>query len=411
MLNRETTLLVSAEFIKWVSIGYFIIVLPIYLYELGVSPTKIGALLTLSGLVNVIILVFAGKLADTYGRKKFLVVGMFLPIFAHIIFFLTTNLNYLILAYIIGGVTIIGGISEAFAYPSWLSMLSDTANEKNRQKIISLGMVSWSLAISVGSLLTFLPHRLETHFGLSFLESHRVMFLVLTLCPISAFILCLFTKEQINPNVQKLSKANFFKSSNSPLKVLSSLSPEDKPKVMKLISVMLFLGISFMIYQLSPLWFNIKFSITEIEIGPWFSLARIGAVIGILFSPIIVKKLNYVKSVSFAWIFGSFFIFFMMLPSSYESAATMFIGYSIALNLSFPIIQTFILSIFPKNLKTTASALTLASWGISSSLSPILGGYLIQNGHLDLPFIIAAFCYGFGGIVFFFFFRKIKVNH
>ena len=73
-ITKDCVLLLLGEVIKWIPIGYLLVVLPIYLHQIGFDPFLIGSFITASGLAIVITLPLTGYLSDRYGRRPFLII-------------------------------------------------------------------------------------------------------------------------------------------------------------------------------------------------------------------------------------------------------------------------------------------------------------------------------------------------
>ena len=196
-ITKDCVLLLLGEVIKWIPIGYLLVVLPIYLHQIGFDPFLIGSFITASGLAIVITLPLTGYLSDRYGRRPFLIIGFLLSIPSYVILILSNNVYLIATAYILGGLGMPAGISDSIAAPSWLTMLAESSKEKYRTKIFTLGMVSFSAALSIGALLSFLPTFFQTMLSISFRNAHQLVFIILILINIVAVIVVFPVKETL----------------------------------------------------------------------------------------------------------------------------------------------------------------------------------------------------------------------
>lgn len=401
-ITKDCVLLLLGEVIKWIPIGYLLVVLPIYLHQIGFDPFLIGSFITASGLAIVITLPLTGYLSDRYGRRPFLIIGFLLSIPSYVILILSNNVYLIATAYILGGLGMPAGISDSIAAPSWLTMLAESSKEKYRTKIFTLGMVSFSAALSIGALLSFLPTFFQTMLSISFRNAHQLVFIILILINIVAVIVVFPVKETlIKTDLKKTDKET--DSAERSFKKFPN-----KRLIFKFMFATIPTGATFMVLQLSPLWFNLKYGIGEAEIGPWFAASNIIAIIFMLSAPILVNKVGIIRALILSWFIGG--VLMLVMPNSpyYQFAAIIYILFSSIFYLTTPIRQSFALEIFPPSARAFAMAITFAAFTLSGSIVSMMGGYLLSGMHLSLPFYIVAVAQILSVILTYIFFRNWK---
>src|ERR671931_346002 len=94
--GRDVLLLLGSMVLSSIPVGYLQVVLPLYLNRIGLEPSLIGLLYSLSGLVTAALVAFSGALADRFGRRRFLIWGTALPICSYAIFLLSAEPAWLI---------------------------------------------------------------------------------------------------------------------------------------------------------------------------------------------------------------------------------------------------------------------------------------------------------------------------
>lgn len=108
-LTRDTIILFLARFIRLFSYGMISIVLTFYLTSIGYNQWQIGILFTIILFGNVLLTLILTTNADSFGRRKILIIGALLKMFAGIIFAFAYQYIYLIFAGIIGIISPTGG--------------------------------------------------------------------------------------------------------------------------------------------------------------------------------------------------------------------------------------------------------------------------------------------------------------
>lgn len=112
--------------------GHFIVATysQIYAVFINTSPILLSIITSMRNLIQLAVQLPFGRLSDRYGRKPFLVLGLFISAFMSFLFPLITDPLILLLAMII--------YSLAFSIftPSWIALLGDTSQEDTRGSYI-----------------------------------------------------------------------------------------------------------------------------------------------------------------------------------------------------------------------------------------------------------------------------------
>lgn len=90
ILTRDGRLLFFTRMARMFAYGFLAVVLVLYLDQIGVSPTKIGLLLTLTLVGDTLVSLWITTVADRIGRRRMLAVGAVLMLSAGILFAFTT---------------------------------------------------------------------------------------------------------------------------------------------------------------------------------------------------------------------------------------------------------------------------------------------------------------------------------
>jgi DHA1 family multidrug resistance protein-like MFS transporter len=130
-------------FIAFLGIGLVIPVLPTLMNELGLTGMTIGYLTAAFAIAQLIVSPFAGKAADTFGRKIMIVIGLFIFGLSEFLFGIGKEIEILFIS------RILGGISAAFIMPAVTAFIADITNLDTRPK--ALGYMS--AAISTGFII------------------------------------------------------------------------------------------------------------------------------------------------------------------------------------------------------------------------------------------------------------------
>src|SRR5512137_209026 len=101
-LSSDGNFLFITRIARMFGYGFLSVVLVLYLEQVGLNQVQIGLLLTLTLLGDTIISLWITTNADRIGRRKMLIAGAFLMVFAGILFSMTRSFVFLLIAATIG---------------------------------------------------------------------------------------------------------------------------------------------------------------------------------------------------------------------------------------------------------------------------------------------------------------------
>nr|WP_295975004.1 MFS transporter [uncultured Bacillus sp.] len=144
-INYKFTLgiLLGNLFIAFLGIGLVIPVLPTIMNELGLSGSVVGYLVAAYSMAQMISSPIAGKWVDQYGRKRMIIIGLFIFALSEWLFGLGQTVSVLFIS------RILGGFSAAFIMPAVTAFIADITSYNDRSK--ALGYMS--AAINTGFII------------------------------------------------------------------------------------------------------------------------------------------------------------------------------------------------------------------------------------------------------------------
>jgi MFS family permease len=382
-----------STFLANVPAGFVIVALPIYLDRVGLHPELIGTLFTISGLASSVLLVIFGLLADRYGRKPFVVIGTAFPIASYLILSATTAKPLILLASAVGGIGLASGMAGALVNSGFNALLSDKSQPRVRTALFSVAEMAWVLAALIGSLLAGLPRVLQLSFGSSYRGAYHTTFLIMAGIGVVATVVLLPLHE---PRSALTRRPQWLPRASGRRIALFALT---------LGSIGLGTGC---IVQLLPLWFHLRFHVSEAFLGPWYAAAQILAFACLVFATPISRRLGPVPFVVLTQGGGSVLLMLAAFMPTAPLAALLWVFRTGLLNSSWPVQQAYMMNIVEPDERATAASLSYACWSVASALTPPLGGALLAGGRYTLPFVIGGGCYALAIGLFYVFFHAIR---
>jgi MFS family permease len=173
-LTSDGRLLFTTRLVRLFAYGFLSVVLALYLAQVGLTTTEIGALFTFTLIGDAGISLWITTSADRSGRKRMLLLGAGLMLFAGIVFALTGNLVLLIVAAIIGVLSPSGNEIGPFLSIEQAA-LSQIVPDDQRTRTFAWYSLVGSFATALGALAGGALAQTLQAAGLTPLESYRAI--------------------------------------------------------------------------------------------------------------------------------------------------------------------------------------------------------------------------------------------
>ncbi|MCL5264034.1 MAG: MFS transporter [Chloroflexi bacterium] len=401
-LGRNLTLLFAQRGLRSLTQAYLIIIVPIYLARLEFGAIEIGFLFTASAVSSALLTAAVGLLSDRYGRKLFLILFAMLTSIGALIFALSTD--FLVLAVAAAASTLGrgGGAGSGGAwgpfYPAEQALLAEQAGERDRTTIFSAVSFVGVLAGALGSLFALLPAALGLWLGLSLLDGDRVLFAITVGLGIAMTIMVLPVRERITPRPKLPGPRQRW-----------SLSPRTLDLVLRFAATNFTNGLA--IGLLGPLlvyWFHRRYGVGGAELGSLFFLVNLATAPSYLLAPRLTRMLGAVNTVVTTRAISVILLAVLAVMPTYLLAAGFYLARMVAVTLSTPVRQSYLMGIVDPRERASAAGLSSLPSQVASSTTPALAGYTMQTISLDLPLELAAFLQAINTALYYLFFRKIR---
>lgn len=140
-------------FILSISVGVAIIglgiiwpLIPVYALELGASGFQVGMIIASFNVARVLANPVTGRLSDRWGRKPFIVTGLFLYALVSVLYILATDVNDLIM------VRFLHGLTSVLVVPVAMALAADIAPENHLARYMGSLNMAVMLGLGVGPM-------------------------------------------------------------------------------------------------------------------------------------------------------------------------------------------------------------------------------------------------------------------
>jgi len=356
----------------------------------GVSADFAGIVISSMGISTFVASIFIGIAVDIYGRKKVLVAGNILASIILVVIAMTTNPILLILT------AVLEGISEAAVLASSSALLADKAKNKKRTSVFSLYGFVQSIAFGLGSFA--IPSVIIFELmGFSNKESHLILYSLIAVIGILSTLVMIKVNEST-----KLKKAR------SGIKDLLPRKSKDVLSKFTLTSAILAFGAG-MVVPLMAFWFSLRYGISDIISGPILAVSSILIAFAILAAPHLAERFGLIKSIVLTQVASTFFIFAIPFSPNYVLAGFIYNIRALLMNMASPLTTSMIMGLVAEDERGAASGISGALWRLPNALSTFIGAWLMGNGLLVEPFFTAGLFYIISIILFWHYFRIVKM--
>jgi MFS family permease len=394
-LSKEAKYLIYQSILPSVAYGMFFTDVSYFLTSVqGLSYSLMGAIITTMGIATFVASIPLGIIADKYGRKQMLILGNLIAGAILVVFAFTANPIALIAA------AVFEGISEAAFSASSGAMLAERAEATKRNSVFSLYGFANSLAFGIGGLAVPAIVIFEL-VGFSNNMSHSLLYVTLAALSLGSTILLLKVKEKDKTKKTKEPSTNdHAKSSHK----------RSRSIITKYVLTGAIIAIGAgMVVPLMAAWLKARYGIPDVVSAPLLGVVSIVIAVATLAGPALAKRFGLTKAIVTTQALSTVFMFVTPLSPSYAIATSVYTTRAFLMNMASPLSQSMIMGLVDEDERGMASGINTALWRLPNALSSYFGAYLISIGLLSAPFFVASLLYLLSIVLFWYFFRKIKM--
>lgn len=363
-LPREIYVIFISRIINAMGFVVYPLLTLILTQKIGLTNQETGFWVTIAGLISLSASIIGGKLADTFGRKKIILISDLLAAITYILCANTEPTMHLV--YFIILVSFFMGVSD----PAHNSLLADLTTPQNRDGAYSLSYLGFNLGFIIApSLGAFL---LDENLQLLFWIDAATAIIGLSL-------IFFFVKEKFSTKKEDFTEERRLEKSEtgSIFKVLVS-----RP-ILLYFSLILF-GYSFVYSQWSYL---IPIQIGELYENVMYGLlASLNAVIVIFFTPILTSLFSNIKNIrkivygGILYAIGFGILGFTSVKAAFFIGVIIFTLGEILVTISY---MPFIANHTPASHRGRMSSTTSIILGLGYSTGPLMMGIFLKYGSID----------------------------
>jgi MFS family permease len=381
LFDRNITILFTTRIVRLFAYGFLSIVLVLYLAKTGLSEMQIGLLLSSTLIGDAAISLWITTSADRMGRRRMLILGALLMVTAGIVFILTSNYIFLIIAAIIGVISPSGNEIGPFLSIEQAALTQLLPNNR-RTQVFSWYNLAGSFSTASGALCGGWMTQILQRNGLNQIQSYQVVLVGYAFAGVILTLLFLFLSPSVETKtVCDGSQVNRYLGLHKSRKIVIKLS--------SLFALDAFAG-GFVIQSLIVYWFHIRFGMDTGILGSIFFGANVLAGISALLASRIAARFGLINTMVFTHIPSNILLCLVpLMPFSWLAITVLLLRFSIS-QMDVPTRQSYTMAVVSPDERSAASGVTSIARSVGASVSPALAGlFLASSSLLSIPFFIA----------------------
>lgn len=378
-VSADLPLLFAGRALRLFGYGLLSVVLVLYLAALGLGEGAIGLLLSLALFGDVGLSLWITTSADRRGRRRMLLLGALLVVFAGVLLAAARPLWLVGLAALVGVISPSGNEVGPFLSIEHAA-LSQLAADRRRTRLLAWYNLTGSLATALGALLSGLLVARLTGLGWSDEAAYRAPVIVYAAVGVALALLFL----RLSPAVEATSAA-------APAERRLGLHRSRRPvlRLSGLFALDAFAG-GFIVQSLVAYWFLVRFDAPPALLGAVFFAANVLGGLSGLVAERLAGRFGLIRTMVFTHLPSNVLLMMVPLMPGLGSAIAAYVLRSSISQMDVPTRQSYTLAVVSPDERAAASGVTTTARSLGAMLSPALAGQLLAvPAFFGTPFFLA----------------------
>ena len=383
-LPPDGRLLFVTRFIRLFAYGALSVILVFYLTAIGLSPSQVGTLLTLTLVGDTIVSLAITTHADRIGRRRMLVAGSLLMLAAGLAFASTRNFLFLVIAGTIGVISPSGNEVGPFLSIEQAA-LSQVVTGARRTSAFAWYTMAGSFATALGSLCGGGLSALADRGPSDPAGGYRAV--VLLYAVLGLVLALVFTR------LSRHAEAAPAESGADPVSSKSLLGIGRSRAVIVKLSGLFALdafGGGFVVQSFAAYWFYLRWGVNPAELGSIFFGANVFAGLSALLASRLAARFGLVRTMVYTHLPSNILLILVpLMPTLPLAIAVLLLRFSIS-QMDVPTRQSYVMAVVQPGERSAAAGITGVARTVGASIPPVFAGMLFsQPSLIDYPFFIA----------------------
>ena len=380
--SPDIALLFATRILRMFGYGFLAVVLVLYLAAIGLSGGEQGLLLGLTLLGDAGVSLWLTTHADRIGRRRVLLVGAILMLFAGFVFVATPVFGVLLVAATIGVISPSGNEVGPFLAVEQAS-LAQLVPARERTGLFARYQLAGSFATAAGTLAGGVVSQLVINGGASPADAYRVVILGYAIVGIALALLVTRVSARVEVPPADVAdqtirdRLGLHRSRNVVLR-LSALFALDA-----------FAG-GFAIQGFIAFWFNQRYGVDPGGLGLILSAANVLAGFSALAAGRLAARFGLIRTMVFTHLPSNILLMLVPLMPNLQLAVVMLLARFAISQMDVPTRQSYTMAIVAPDERSAAAGVTGIARSLGVAASPLIAAPLYASVALaGLPFLIS----------------------
>jgi MFS family permease len=392
-LTRDGWLLFATCGVRSFAYGFLSVVLGLYLDAIGLDKVSIGWIFTAALGGGAVMTVILTAVADSFGRRRLLVLGALLMAAAGSVFAVSDSPMLLIIAAICGTISPSGKEVGPFLSIEQ-AILPQTTDDQSRTSIFSAYNLVGSLFGALGALAVALP----SFFLMPPPSGYRLLVWGYVLSALVLVALFAF----LSANVEAKNKAALHLH-----RIGVQRSRGMVAKLAGLFALDAFDG-GFIVQCIVAYWFYLRYGTDLNALGGIFFGTNLLAALSFLAAPAMARRFGLLNTMVFTHLPSNFLLLLVPLMPSLELSVVMLLARNLLSQLDVPTRQSYTIAIVEPDERAAAAGVLSVSRNAGAALAPLFTGAILANPLYGWPFVLAGALKIVYDLLIFTVFKKVK---
>ncbi|MBN1682480.1 MFS transporter [Candidatus Bathyarchaeota archaeon] len=362
--NRTVLILAGLQFIQSIAMGLPMSFFPNYAVSLGASIASIGIFTSSFMLSAALMAPRMGGLADKYGRKKLMMLGIFSDIILGVLTGLAPSWEWLLFIRFVNGAVSSGAMLAADA------LLQDNIEPENRGETAGFMMAAGMVGRNIGPLIGGTVQWLSINaLNFDILTSYRVPYFVDSGFSVLLILLVYFFIKEPKEHHELMQRAR---------EAGGKLVYTDTMKVILINAFMMGIGVGF-IMPIMVLFYNDKFGMGALEIGTIMSISGFIGLFASFIAGRFADKMGRKPLIIIGNYLSQFFGFILPFTGNPTQAGITMSARSLGFNMSQPAFQALRADLVPPQHRGAFFGQMNRFFTAGDVIGPIIGAWIYSQ--------------------------------
>jgi MFS family permease len=370
--GADVPYLYAARALRGFGDGFAIIILPVYLLAIGLSPQQVGIVASASLLGTAGLTLLAGFVAPRHDLRNLFLAGAGLAMVTGLVFPMVETIAPILLVAFLGTINPSAG-DLGMLIPLEHALLTQETVDQDRTRVFARYSLIGSLTAAAGSLAAAVPDFLTTK-GFSELGALRLMFYGYAALGLLAAVL-----------YSRLPRDH----ARAAVRPKSALGPSRTVvyRLAALFSLDAFAG-GFVVQSLLALWLFQQFDLSLRAASAFFFGSSLLSAVSFPVAAWLARRIGLVNTMVFTHIPSSICLIAVAFCSNLTVVLVLLLVRSSLSQMDVPTRSSYVMAVVTPPERTAAASITAVPRSLASSISPAIAGFMLAGPFSALPLVV-----------------------